>query len=654
MINSILSELSAWARKVVKEIGSGGVFVFGSLIHRDGAQFDPDTGDVDLVVRFPTHIRNAEDRKIWLTKLHPLKIEIELKLATLLNRDQKKAICNFVVPTSFEIWCDVHKGPAVEFFSKNFFFDLLSEQINEGFSGAGKRPVTEPLVQQCLGFVQSARHRYLDVSANRNTSFVDFDGGEAGDVLPKPLMRHAAIVSSLSSDPDDAKARYDVQFGLDYITNELYRVRDQSDFLNGIHDRISRRRAARGPHAVISVDDQVYLSEWIFDALMGVLERRQFELYLQDPVPEVVRNQMLRKIGEELAESRWRLDEMAWGQGATDPYFNLEIVRNRPNIPLTIVSEKWLATDYHPEDLQTFALTKARQKPGDLFNDEKIRLASDFIDEPTDGAVVQRTDYFSSVTTDQIAWSQVRTRELDESGSVPKHIIWDGVSAFIEQANVQDRPRLKGLGETSVSNQVGGSTLAFSRDGHMMIVYQAKNNLQSDSKLAPSGSGSFDWRDVDQSGASDLLSLVRYGARRELHEECALGDGEDGERYIASSVMVLGFARMLHRGGKPEFYCLGMIDATAKEITQRKPERYVDRVITSGLGQVDWNSRRIPAEIQNLCRDYLDRPIRSENVIIPLSYPLEQALRIVIDVLEDTVAGVRIEEFVGKSLNEWQ
>jgi hypothetical protein len=200
---------------------------------------------------------------------------------------------------------------------------------------------------------------------------------------------------------------------------------------------------------------------------------------------------------------------------------------------------------------------------------------------------------------------------------------------------------LKPFDENFVSNQVGASTLAFSDDGHLMIVGQNDKNLQSVSWLAPSGSGSLDWEDVSASGASDLLSLIKYGARRELSEECSLHDHDGAEWSISSRIMVTGFARMLHRAGKPEFYCLARVAAPENEIRRRKPERYVDRVFAADGKRANLRTGRPSAEISRVCNAYL-----ASKRQIPLSYPLEHGLQLLIEACANERAAAVIDSFM--------
>jgi hypothetical protein len=379
---------------------------------------------------------------------------------------------------------------------------------------------------------------------------------------------------------------------------------------------------------------------------------RVLNTYEREAMPDTLRVSITQRIETDLGERGWRLDRMTRGQGCINPAFNKELLVNPPVISLRVLNNIWAAEDLFHKDLRPFVIADARKKSkGDLFNDEKIRLASDFIEADSRQCVIQRTNYLSSLMTDQLGWDRVRSAKVAAVGMTPQLVIWDWASAFVDDRPARTASRLKAFSETSISNQIGGSTLAFSSDGHLMIVYQNAANQQSARLLAPSGSGSFDWEDVNESNASDLLSLVRFGAQRELREECALDDDNGARAAIGSEVVVFGFARMLHRAGKPEFFCLGKINATATEICDRKPERYVECVLRSDVQHANFRTGKPSAEIRKVCSDYLDNRIDEHGEHIPLSYPLEHALVLLIEVCDETESAGVIDRFMLKQID---
>lgn len=374
-------------------------------------------------------------------------------------------------------------------------------------------------------------------------------------------------------------------------------------------------------------------------------ERHRADLYVSESLleNESVRGAMLQRVSAGLKKHGWRLDIMEKGQGCTSLEFNRAIIVKPPEIRIRTLPSEWSALDRYSDDLLTFALA---QKTGDANPDRKIRIASDFINQKS--VDIQEANYFGSLMTDQLAWVQVRSKAVQKDGMTPETVLWDGMSAFIEK----ETGELKGLGEALISNQLAASTLAFSSDGHLMIVHQNDKNRQSPNTLAPSGSGSLDWADVTNSEAKDFLSLVRWGAERELREECALDDDGSGRRRISSSVMLTGFVRLLHRAGKPEFFCLGRIAAPAHEIRKRTPERYVEEVLRSELACVNWEAARPTDEIVRVCQAYLKSLFQHEGVRIPLSYPLEHALKLLIEVCNDARLASVIDRFMSTPPDE--
>ena len=99
-------------------------------------------------------------------------------------------------------------------------------------------------------------------------------------------------------------------------------------------------------------------------------------------------------------------------------------------------------------------------------------------------------------------------------------------------------------------------------------------------RLAPSGSGSVEYSDykklVAGTDAPTLQELVIRAAERELREECALPAG------TVIHTQVIGYTRLLERGGKPDFFCVSQIDITEDEVMRNFEDR--QRVSEVALG----------------------------------------------------------------------
>jgi hypothetical protein len=296
-------------------------------------------------------------------------------------------------------------------------------------------------------------------------------------------------------------------------------------------------------------------------------------------------------------------------------------------VAFRLLPDIWLAHGSDSDEARKrFAIERKLMAGAFISNDRKIRLASDFNSPLVEPIFVQETDYLSSLMTDQMAFVQVRRDAT---------ILYHGTNGFLE-AN-EDKARLLPLGRSAMSNQIGASTLAFTRDGHLIFVQQTATNAQSGGTLAPSGSGSLDLADLDHAGA-DFLGAVRYGAARELIEECGLHDRLDPATFARRHIHVFGFVRMLHRGGKPEFFCVARLPFTSQEVHAAMPTRHERRFTehseSADATQMDVNGN-IRAEVIRVCTHFSRAAIDEiDPQRLKLSYPLHHAL----DLLAETVA----------------
>ncbi|MFA7679601.1 MAG: hypothetical protein WCY07_05575 [Pigmentiphaga sp.] len=237
-------------------------------------------------------------------------------------------------------------------------------------------------------------------------------------------------------------------------------------------------------------------------------------------------------------------------------------------IPFTLKKEKWSLKN-PGTDLLPFAVAEATRRGALIFDETKIRLGSDLLLGP-DGLskplTLQRTRYFYGLATNDVSFKKVQKRReaWDPDVSPYESEVYDGVSLFAQPGAASEDLFIKKLIDSACSNHIGVSTLAITSDGSLIITGQAASNAQSGNTWAPSGSGSADWQDLRH--AKDLVSLVQRAAERELIEECGL------PRSVAFKTLLLGFARNVHRGGKPEFFCLTLLSLRAAELRLKHKE----------------------------------------------------------------------------------
>lgn len=135
------------------------------------------------------------------------------------------------------------------------------------------------------------------------------------------------------------------------------------------------------------------------------------------------------------------------------------------------------------------------------------------------------------------------------------------------------------LNESICSNHIGISILAFTRDGKIIITTQTGDSAQSANLLAPSGSGSADFKDLGNKSIT-FHDFIINAMERELLEECGLDESMTG--FVSSHV--IGFARLLHRGGKPEFFGVSFINESSDflKVTDKESMFITNNVFSYG------------------------------------------------------------------------
>jgi hypothetical protein len=192
-----------------------------------------------------------------------------------------------------------------------------------------------------------------------------------------------------------------------------------------------------------------------------------------------------------------------------------------------------------------YLLRQAFQGNRILFNSAKVRLCSDLLlpalQEGTPALTVQKTDYFSSLCTNEAALRRVYRKED------PNHPMLAEFQLLFPDGDISGNPAvLSTLRQSPCANHVGVSTIGVTEDGNVVWNTQSGRSAQSANRIAPTGSGSADYADLRDGGS--LLDFVTRAMERELREECGIAGN------IPVRTEIVGFARLLHRGGKPEFF----------------------------------------------------------------------------------------------------
>ena len=135
------------------------------------------------------------------------------------------------------------------------------------------------------------------------------------------------------------------------------------------------------------------------------------------------------------------------------------------------------------------------------------------------------------------------------------------------------------LEDSKASNHTGGSLLVITKDAKIVYQRQGILNDVDPGLLAPSSSGSLDWSDFKQQ--MNFRSLIVSGLERELREEIDGKLGPLADYYT----FLTGYGRVLHRGAKPEFCGLTLLNQNFSELRVRPRENgYVAQIYNFQLG----------------------------------------------------------------------
>jgi hypothetical protein len=210
----------------------------------------------------------------------------------------------------------------------------------------------------------------------------------------------------------------------------------------------------------------------------------------------------------------------------------------------------------HPAPVAQVLLKEFTQSGTVIFNAQKVRIAEEPLLDNSGMLTpvhVQRTKYFDTlITNDSLSYALWSKRNHND--------VFNGHEFCFPRQIVQE------CSESSCANQVGASTLAVTSDGYLVITEQGRKSNKAPGELAPSGAGSADWR-RDARDRTDLYTFVKDFAIRELLEECGL------EHSDIEWLKIIGYGRLLDRGGLPQFFCLAKLKCEFRNIRVTRPER---------------------------------------------------------------------------------
>lgn len=225
-------------------------------------------------------------------------------------------------------------------------------------------------------------------------------------------------------------------------------------------------------------------------------------------------------------------------------------------IPLELRKGKFrIPEEVRPVVFDVLRRMFSKHKGKRLTNGKLVRMCGDLLpnDEGRGAIPLQLVRYFDGQCTHEIVY---------------KRAAYEGsLSGYFkgETLLMREDGALLELWESRCANFIGSSTMAITVDNCLVIGKQGAGSMANVGRLAPSGSGSVSYADiacVRQTGCLTLHRLIAYAAERELREECGLPDN------APMTTQVVGYVRLLERGGKPDFFCVTRLDMTSDEVAR--------------------------------------------------------------------------------------
>jgi hypothetical protein len=240
----------------------------------------------------------------------------------------------------------------------------------------------------------------------------------------------------------------------------------------------------------------------------------------------------------------WSRLEAGGYSAVYDPGLNTWLV-GHPIITVERWDELWLPQEPHEE---------ARRRARPDFDDPKVRLVSD-IRRDISSVTVQQTLYSAGMVTDALASHDVWLPGQDRPLS-PQGVLLDGDG------------RIPAFADGAAANKIGGTVLAITADGRVLLQHAGQHNAMFAGLIAGSAVGSADWESL-QAGM-DLVTFIQAGMRHELSEELGLP-----EPPPLSAIKVIGFARITELGGAPQFFGIAKLGAGVQPQVLAEEQRYV-------------------------------------------------------------------------------
>lgn len=282
----ILESLSHFADHIT-HCGFDRCYVFGSLINCNGRFFTRSgsevESDVDILITFSLPAATTfETRYSSCCALLPLVAQLEKLLHSLLGRgDPGKKICSILPVTEYELYHNINEGQDINFYQTTQFClvpHFTSPLISLGHGHDERYHMVYNELLLALKYAQTTRKEFLAVAPDETRSLTAFTGG---DILPKMLMRRAALISAWQKNDTQHPNRTELINGFKFLHEKLGIVHP---LLSEIRDVLDHRTVGRGNVPPVTENHRLLLGEFLFDLArdsIPITLREQFDKVIQ-------------------------------------------------------------------------------------------------------------------------------------------------------------------------------------------------------------------------------------------------------------------------------------------------------------------------------------------------------------------------------------
>ena len=238
-----------------------------------------------------------------------------------------------------------------------------------------------------------------------------------------------------------------------------------------------------------------------------------------------------------------------------DMLCNLDV--NNTHVPFTL-NKKLFTIPQEATKIFDYKIKQIIEDDKIIFNGKLVRLSTDlFLQNSPLKIKLERTDYFSNVITNDSIFESCRNK-TDVNYKL------NGYNFSVKDQIDYDKSKkvnLLNLSQNYCSNIIGISTLAVTKDNKVIVLVQGRGDVNRQ-KLVPSGSGSGEYKTLKKT--NDFFEYLKNEMHREMLEEMQISKANykllkdqkyDITKYQAQTTIV-GFCRLLDRGGKPDFFGL--------------------------------------------------------------------------------------------------